>query len=74
MLLFQAEENADHVERWCKQWHMPRGYTLSLDQGWELARRWYQDRMDPQWRRPTKEQAYALFDSIGLTGPFWRFE
>jgi hypothetical protein len=28
--------------------------------------------MDPGWRRRTPEEARALFDSLGLTGDFWR--
>jgi hypothetical protein len=28
--------------------------------------------MDSGWRRRTLEEARALFDSLGLTGDFWR--
>ena len=30
---------------------MPRGAVLTLDQTWSLARLWYEDRLDPEWRR-----------------------
>jgi hypothetical protein len=45
--------------------------VLTLDQTWALARLWYSDRMDPDWRRLTPEEATKAFASIGLTGDFW---
>jgi hypothetical protein len=38
----------------------------------ELARRWYGDRLDPDWRPRTREQSQAILDEVGLTGEFWR--
>ena len=68
MLLFRSEE---HVEAWSRGGHGPRGAILTLDQLWGLASAWYRDRMAPDWRRRTPAEAQALFDSLGLTGPFW---
>jgi hypothetical protein len=50
---------------------VPRGAVLNLDQTWALARLWYTDRMDPEWRRRTPQEATAAFASIGLAGEFW---
>lgn len=50
---------------------MPRGAVLTLEQTWSLARLWYEDRLDPEWRRKSPDEATAAFASIGLTGPFW---
>ena len=50
---------------------MPRGAVLSLEQTWNLAREWYHDRLDPAWRRRTKEETRRLFASLGLDGEFW---
>ena len=50
---------------------MPRGAVLTLEQTWALARLWYADRMHPEWRRPTAQEATRAFHSIGLTGDFW---
>jgi hypothetical protein len=69
MLLFRSEQ---HVDRWCRQWQRPRGGTLSLSQGWRLAKEWYGDRLSPDWRAKTTEEAQKTFDSIGLRGEFWR--
>lgn len=52
---------------------MPRGAVLTLEQTWALAKLWYAGRMDPAWRRRTREEAHAAFASIGLTGEFWQF-
>ena len=69
MLLFRSEE---HVDRWCADRGLSRGGILTLEQLWELATVWYADRMAPDWRRRTAEEAEAVFASVGLTGPFWR--
>jgi hypothetical protein len=69
MLLFRSEE---HVDRWCKQWNRPRGGTMSLAQGWMLAQLWYGDRLDPDWRVKSAEEAQAAFSQVGLTADFWQ--
>lgn len=69
MLLFQSEE---HVEAWTRSMGMSSGATLTLEQQWDLARIWYGDRLSPDWRRRTPEEAEAVFASFGLTGEFWR--
>jgi hypothetical protein len=38
----------------------------------ELARRWYGDRLDPDWRPRSLAESQAILDGVGLTGPFWR--
>lgn len=69
MLLFRSEE---HVDRWCEARGVSRGAILSLDEGWRLASIWYADRLEPDWRRRTPEEAQSVFDGLGLTGAFWR--
>jgi hypothetical protein len=71
MLLFRSEE---HVKRWYQKQGMATGMALSLEQQWELARLWYEDRMSPEWRRRTPEEAEAAFTSVGLTGDFWHLQ
>jgi len=69
MLLFRSEEHVDH---WCRQWKLPRGALLSLEQGWGLAQGWYgPDRREPAWRRKNVEETEALLLELGLTAPFW---
>ena len=69
MLLFRSEE---HVETWSRSRGLPMGAFLAIQQQWELASIWYADRLSPDWRRGTPEEAEAVFTSIGLTGEFWR--
>ena len=38
----------------------------------ELARRWYGDRLDCDWRSRTLAESQAILDGVGLTGEFWR--
>ena len=68
MLLFQAEE---HIDRWCGARGLERGATLTPDQGWQLARGWYAEKLKPEWKRHTLEEAEALLARVGLTGTFW---
>jgi hypothetical protein len=69
MLAFRSEE---HVGRWSVQRRIPRGALFTADQMWQLAHAWYSDRLSPEWRRRTPEEAESLFADIGLTGEFWR--
>ena len=68
MLLFRSEE---HIDRWCGFRNLPRGGTMSPEQCWRLARAWYADKLSPDWRRKTLDEAEAMLAAIGLTGPFW---
>jgi len=69
MLLFRSEE---HVKRWTEARDSTAGATFTPQQGWLLAKAWFVDRLSPEWRRKTPEESQAVFDSIGLTGAFWR--
>jgi hypothetical protein len=68
MLLFRSEE---HVDRWCRAHDVPRGATLTPQQGWDLATGWFRNKLEPDWRRHTLEEAEALLERVGLTSPFW---
>ncbi len=70
MLIFRSE---DHVDRWCQAWKLTRGAILTLEQAWKLADAWYRDRMTPDWRRRSADEAHELFASLGLNSDFWRF-
>jgi Alkylmercury lyase len=69
MLAFRSEA---HVERWCRARRIEPGAIFSLEQAWQLARAWYADKLSPDWRRATPEEAEAVFAGVGLTGDFWR--
>ena len=71
MRLFRSEE---HVRRWSDDTNVPVGAVFSLESLWALARRWFEDRLHPSWRRRTIEEAHAIFAEAGLTDPFWRLD
>jgi Alkylmercury lyase len=71
MMLFRSEE---HVDRWCSQWNRPRGATMSLAQGWMLAQLWYGNRLHPEWRVKSTQEARAVFAQVGLLGDFWQLD
>ena len=68
MLLFRGKE---HIDRWCRQWSQPKGAMLTIDQSWQLARAWYQHKMELDWQRPTLVETETLLAQLDLTGPFW---
>jgi hypothetical protein len=68
MRLFRSEE---HVDRMMTASGMTRGAIFTLDQCWTLAQAWFADRLDPNWRRRTPDEAAAIFAASGLTGEFW---
>lgn len=45
---------------------------FDLPRLWDLARAWYDDRLEPGWRRRTVPERQAILDAVGLQGPFWR--
>lgn len=72
MLLFRSE---GHRDKGLAERNLSHGASFSVEQQWELARLWYgppHDRTSPEWRRRTPDEAEAVFDSLGLTGDFWR--
>lgn len=61
MQLLRSEDEAPHV-----------GATVPIATLADLARRWYGDRLDPEWRPRTLEQSQRILDAVGLRGDFWR--
>ena len=69
MLFFRSEEA---LNKWLVAQKSQRGAILSIPQLWELSRRWYEDRMSPQYHGRTIEQAQKIFKELGLTSEFWQ--
>jgi hypothetical protein len=47
---------------------------VTLERMWALAQRWYDDRLDPDWRRRSPAERQAILDAVGLSGPFWSLQ
>jgi hypothetical protein len=48
------------------------GEGVALPVLWELAQRWYGDRLSPSWRPRTREESQRILESVRLVGDFWR--
>jgi hypothetical protein len=70
MNLFRSEE---HVGRWLETRGHDGGETIGVGQLCDLARAFYGNRLAPDWRPRTLEETQGILDSVGLTGPFWRY-
>jgi len=66
-----TQSAAGHIDRWCQSRGIRRGATLTPDQAWRLPHGWYKDKLKPEWRRHTVDEAEALIASVGLAGAFW---
>ncbi len=53
---------------------MERGAVLSIEQCWQLAERWYEGRMNPEWNLRSRFEAGAIFREVGLTDSFWNLD
>lgn len=69
MLLFRSEE---HLATWVERTHPPASTILSLEQLAGLAHAWYVNKLAPDWKRHSAEEAEALFARLGLDPEFWR--
>jgi len=68
MQLFRSGED---LSEWSEATGIPIGAEFPPEQLWQLARRWYDDRFEPDWRRRTVEERQAILTEVGLTGDFW---
>jgi len=50
---------------------MARGETLTLETVWALSQHWYHNRLSPDFHGRTAAEVQAVFQAVGLTGPFW---
>ena len=67
MNLFRSEE---HITAWLAG--RAPGATIPVTLLNDLARRWWSDRLAPDWRPRTRGESQAILDGLGLTGPFWQ--
>ncbi len=44
---------------------------VSLEQLWQLAVAWYENRLTEESRRPAPEEMASIFARLGLDDPFW---
>ena len=68
MSLFRSEE---HLSEWLRVTGNRRGEVLSLTQAFALAKAWYLDPRDPDWRPRTRDESQAVLASVGLISDFW---
>ena len=47
------------------------GRVVPVAQLAALARRWYRDRMSPDWQLRSLADSQALLESTGFTGAYW---
>lgn len=68
----QPFQRAEDVDAWCARHRLPRGVIVPIEQVQRLGRAWYGRHLDEDWKKWTIAEAQAIFDSVGLTGDFWR--
>lgn len=68
MLLFEDEAT---IDAWAARHNIPKGDVRPVSQVWEFAKAWYGRHLDLDWTKWTNEEARALFERHGLSGPIW---
>jgi Alkylmercury lyase len=68
MLLFRSEE---WIDKWCQHNQLERGEVLTVNQVWEVAKPWYDNRLSLEFRGRSPEQVAEIFRQAGLTSKFW---
>ena len=70
MLLFESEAKIDD---WCNRHRIPKGSVQPLSRVFELAKGlvWPARVTFPPWKKWSSEEAQAIFEKFGLTGPTW---
>ena len=68
MVFLRSEE---HLARWLDANGWDPGASMGAATLNELARRWWWNRLDPEWRPRSPAESQAILDELGLTGPFW---
>lgn len=68
MLLFDSEAQIDD---WCERHRIRKGNVQPLARVVEFAKVWYGRHADPAWKKWSSEEAKAIFERFGFTGPIW---
>ena len=64
--------DADEVDAWCARHGLRKGEVVPIARVLDLGRAWYARHLDVDWKKWTVAEAQAIFDQVGLRGPFWR--
>ncbi len=51
---------------------MPLGDAMRWPVAFKLAQIWFENRLDPNWKRRPANEIEAIFTSLGLTSSFWQ--
>ena len=69
-MVFFSSKN--HLDEWIKSGAAIGGEALTIDQTLKLSVPIYKDKMSLDYARPSREQTISHFQSLGLTGDFWK--
>ena len=69
MVFFSSK---DHLTQWIRSTSATGGEALTVDQTLKLSVPIYKEKMSLDYARPSREQTISHFQSLGLTGDFWK--
>jgi len=69
-MVFFSSKN--HLTEWTNSSSPTRGEALTIEQTLKLSVPIYKNKMTLDYARPSREQTIAHFQSLGLTGDFWK--
>ncbi len=69
MTFFQSQA---HLDEWLKANPEGKGEAISIEQTIKLSLPLYENKMELEYERPSKDAMNAHFKSLGLKGDFWK--
>jgi hypothetical protein len=69
-MVFFSSKN--HLAEWIKSGNVTGGEALTIEQTLRLSLPIYKTKMSLDYARPSREQTIAHFQSLGLSGNFWK--
>ncbi len=69
MRFFRSEED---LQKWLINNNLQGGSRLSVNQLWQLAQKWYHNRLNPNYHGRSMPEIQQIFKEVGLDSEFWQ--
>lgn len=71
MLIFSNEAQ---VDKWSKQYNIPKGDVQPIEKIWQFSKKWYGGHLKKDWKKRTIEEAKQLFAEFSFENEIWNLD
>lgn len=68
MLVF---ENEKQIDEWTKKHNIPKGDIQPIEKIWNFSKKWYENHLNPEWKKWTIDEAKQIFREFELENKIW---